>query len=56
LTEYHGLPYFLAGGLSAANVTEAITLLSPFCVDVSGGVETNGPKDADKIDEFVQTF
>ena len=48
-----GLPYFLAGGLTLANVTEAITLLSPYCVDVSGGVETDGLKDSEKIEEFV---
>jgi len=54
LTEFNGLPYFLAGGLTAANVTNAISLLSPFCVDVSGGVETDGIKDANKIYEFVR--
>ena len=54
LSGFNGLPYFLAGGLTAANVTEAITLLSPFCVDVSGGVETDGLKDARKINEFVR--
>jgi len=47
-------PYFLAGGLNAANVQEAIRALSPYCVDVSGGVETNGVKDAAKIEEFVR--
>jgi len=47
------LPYFLAGGLSAANVQDAIGLLSPYAVDVSGGVETRGVKDASKIKEFV---
>ena len=53
LQNYSGPPYFLAGGLTASNVTEAITLLSPFCVDVSGGVETDGVKDAKKIVNFV---
>ncbi|MDR0508853.1 MAG: phosphoribosylanthranilate isomerase [Candidatus Methanoplasma sp.] len=46
-------PYFLAGGLNAANVRDAIRTLSPYCVDVSGGVETHGLKDAAKIEEFV---
>jgi phosphoribosylanthranilate isomerase len=55
LQNFCGLPYFLAGGLDASNVVEAITLLSPFCVDVSSGVETNGVKDAKKIREFVET-
>jgi len=53
LADIKGLPYFLAGGLSAANVKEAVRLLSPYCVDVSGGVETQGLKDAAKIEEFV---
>jgi len=46
-------PYFLAGGLNTANILDAIRLLSPYCVDISGGVETNGVKDAEKIKEFV---
>ena len=54
LNGFEGRPYFLAGGLTAANVAEAIKLLSPFCLDVSGGVETNGLKDMNKINEFVR--
>ncbi len=46
-------PYFLAGGLDPGNVQEAVRFLSPYCVDVSGGVETHGVKDPAKIDEFV---
>ena len=49
------MPYFLAGGLSIENISPAIQLLSPYCVDVSSGVETGGLKDAEKINEFVQT-
>jgi len=55
LENYSGMPFFLAGGLTVANVSKAITLLSPFCVDVSGGVETDGVKDAKKIENFVNT-
>jgi phosphoribosylanthranilate isomerase len=46
-------PYFLAGGLSPDNVEEAVTLLHPFAVDVSSGIETNGLKDQCKMAEFV---
>lgn len=42
-------PYFLAGGLDADNVGEALAALHPFAVDVSSGVETDGVKDEDKI-------
>jgi len=44
----------LAGGLSAANVSDAIELLRPYAVDVSGGVELEkGVKSGKKIVEFV---
>ncbi|MCL2391367.1 MAG: phosphoribosylanthranilate isomerase [Oscillospiraceae bacterium] len=53
LNDYCGIPYFLAGGLSADNVVDSLRLLNPFCVDVSSGVETSGVKDAEKIEIFV---
>jgi phosphoribosylanthranilate isomerase len=55
LRGYGGAPYFLAGGLTPENVTDALNVLSPYCVDVSSGVETDGVKDADKVAEFVRT-
>ncbi|GAA5864494.1 hypothetical protein JCM3774_005145 [Rhodotorula dairenensis] len=48
------LPIVLAGGLDAANVRQAVETVRPFAVDVSGGVETAGEKDLDKIREFVR--
>jgi len=47
-------PFFLAGGLKISNVAEAIKQIAPFAVDVSSGVETNGVKDPDKINEFIR--
>lgn len=47
-------PVILAGGLNAANVQEAIRLIQPYAVDVSGGVETRGQKDHRKIEKFIQ--
>ncbi|MGI6004015.1 MAG: phosphoribosylanthranilate isomerase [Christensenellales bacterium] len=54
LSGYEGPPYFLAGGLDAGNVCEAIALLRPYCVDVSSSVETDGIKDAEKIGHFTR--
>lgn len=47
-------PFFLAGGLHAGNVAEAIRAVSPYAVDISSGVETDGRKDRDKILEIVR--
>jgi phosphoribosylanthranilate isomerase len=49
-------PFFLAGGLTPENVSEAIKKTAPFAVDVSSGVETNGVKDAEKIKNFIRSI
>lgn len=46
-------PLLAAGGLTVDNVAEAIAILKPDGVDVSGGVETNGVKDTVKIKRFI---
>ena len=44
----------LAGGLTPANVRDAIAAVRPFGVDVSSGVEESpGVKDFDKVTQFV---
>ncbi|MBO0455460.1 phosphoribosylanthranilate isomerase [Enterococcus hulanensis] len=45
---------WLAGGLTAKNVGEAISYFQPQVVDVSSGVETAGEKDLAKIQNFCQ--
>ena len=44
----------LAGGIDHGNVGEAISLVKPFAVDVSSSVETDGVKDAGKIQKFCR--
>jgi phosphoribosylanthranilate isomerase len=46
-------PVVLAGGLTPDNVVSAVHAAAPLAVDVSGGVETDGVKDREKIERFV---
>ena len=46
--------FFVAGGLNQDNVSAVIEAIKPFGVDTSGGVETDGSKDINKIKEFIK--
>lgn len=50
------VPVFLAGGLRAGNVAEAVAVVGPFGVDVCSGVRTNGRLDAGKLEAFVRAL
>ena len=46
------VPVFLAGGLNASNVREAIDQVQPFAVDLCSGVRSNGRLDPKKLEVF----
>ena len=52
IVETCGKPVFLAGGLNAENVREAIETVQPFGVDVCSGVRTDGWLDQRKLESF----
>jgi len=45
-------PVWLAGGLNASNVGEAIRDVKPYGVDVCSGVRTDGRLDLAKLEDF----
>lgn len=49
-------PYFLAGGLSSENISEALKWCRPWAVDVSSSVETDGRKEEEKVRQFIEAF
>lgn len=46
--------YFLAGGINAHNLREALEVCPN--VDISGGIETDGVKDREKIKEIMEIY
>ena len=50
------VPVFLAGGLHAGNVQQAINEVKPFGVDICSGVRTNGGLDPEKLTAFMNAI
>ncbi|GAA4708988.1 phosphoribosylanthranilate isomerase [Brevibacillus fulvus] len=44
----------IAGGINLDNVRELLDKYAPELIDVSSGVETDGVKDSEKIEQFMQ--
>lgn len=47
-------PVYLAGGLNAANVADAISAVHPFGVDICSGIRTDGALDPVKLRAFME--
>lgn len=54
IVEQSKVPVFLAGGLNAGNVREAIDIVQPFAVDVCSGVRTDEKLDEQKLEAFFK--
>lgn len=54
IVEQSKVPVFLAGGLNADNVKQAIDEVQPFGVDVCSGVRINGNLDEKKLEAFFK--
>jgi len=52
IVEKCGIPVFLAGGLNAENMREAIETVQPFGLDLCSGVRTDGKLDERKLERF----
>lgn len=52
IVETCGRPVFLAGGLNADNVRNAIETVQPFGIDLCSGVRTDGKLDLRKLEAF----
>ena len=48
-----GKPFMVAGGIGLSNIQEALQIPS-YAVDISGGAETDGVKDLEKIRKLVE--
>ncbi|MDE6762955.1 MAG: phosphoribosylanthranilate isomerase [Oscillospiraceae bacterium] len=47
-------PFFIAGGITAENVSEIVRNVRPYGIDLSSGIETDGIKDLNKMKNIIQ--
>jgi phosphoribosylanthranilate isomerase len=55
IREEVAVPVFLAGGLHAENVVDAIHAVEPYAVDVCSGVRSNGRLDEGRLSRFFRS-
>ncbi|MGD9589979.1 MAG: phosphoribosylanthranilate isomerase [Pyrinomonadaceae bacterium] len=56
IVETCGKPVFLAGGLNAGNVREAVDTVQPFGLDLCSGVRTEDKLDLTKLEQFFRAI
>jgi phosphoribosylanthranilate isomerase len=54
IRESINVPLFLAGGLNAANIRQAVEIVQPFGIDLCSSVRTNGKLDLFKLEQFFE--
>jgi phosphoribosylanthranilate isomerase len=54
IVEQSKVPVFLAGGLKAENVKQAVDEVQPFGLDLCSGVRNDGKLDAEKLEKFFR--
>ena len=49
-------PFFIAGGIDSSNIADIIKKFTPYGVDLSSGIETDGFKDGAKMLEIMKIY
>lgn len=49
-------PFFIAGGIDSSNIADIIKTYTPYGVDLSSGIETDGFKDRAKMLEITEIY
>ncbi|MDO5560294.1 MAG: phosphoribosylanthranilate isomerase [Oscillospiraceae bacterium] len=47
-------PFFMAGGIDTSNLSNCVSEIDPYGIDISGGIETDGHKDHEKIKQIMK--